>query len=188
MRKVSVFNQISIDGFFKTPNGDIRWLHQAGHDDEFMQFTSDNASGEYTLVFGRTTYETMAGFWPTPAAAEQFPEVARDMNRRPKIVFSKTLEKTSWSNTTIVKDDPATAIKAMKSGPGDAMVIMGSGSIVSQLTRAGLIDEYQILVLPVVLGEGKTMFDGAKKQLNLTLKKSRTFKNGRAFLVYEPKA
>jgi dihydrofolate reductase len=109
------------------------------------------------------------------------------MNSHPKIVFSKTLEKASWSNTTIVKDDPARH-QAMKSEPGGPMVIMGSGSIVSQLTRAGLIDEYQILVLPVVLGEGKTLFDGAKKQLSLTLTKSRTFKNGRAFLVYETKA
>ena len=68
------------------------------------------------------------------------------------------------------------------------MTIMGSGSIVSQLTQAGLIDEYQILVHPVVLGDGTTMFDGARRMLNLTLTKSRTFRNGKAFLVYQPKA
>ena len=187
MRKVSVFNQISIDGYFKTPSGDIRWMHQIDNDAEFMRFTNDNAAGEGTLVFGRTTYEMMAGFWPTPAAAEQFPEVARHMNSRAKVVFSKTLHKASWDNTTIVKDDPAAAIEKMKREPGDTMVIMGSGSIVSQLTRAGLIDEYQIMVLPVVLGDGKTMFDGTNKMMNMTLKRSRTFKNGKAFLVYEPK-
>jgi len=141
-----------------------------------------------TLVFGRTTYEMMASFWPTPAAAEQFPEVARNMNSRPKVVFSKTLQKASWVNTTIVKDDPALAIKKMKNEPGDTLVIMGSGSIVSQLSSAGLIDEFQIMVLPVVLGAGKTMFDGANKMLNMTLTNSRTFKNGKAFLVYKPKA
>ena len=188
MRKLSVFNQISIDGYFKTRSGDIRWMHQSDNDAEFMQFTNDNAAGGGTLVFGRTTYEMMAGFWPTPAAAEQFPEVARNMNSRPKVVFSKTLQKASWVNTTIVKDDPALAVKKMKNEPGDTLVIMGSGSIVSQLSSAGLIDEFQIMVLPVVLGAGKTMFDGANKMLNMTLTNSRTFKNGKAFLVYKPKA
>jgi dihydrofolate reductase len=188
MRKVSVFNQISIDGYFKTPSGDIGWMHQPDHDQEFAQFTNDNAAGEGTLVFGRNTYDMMASFWPTPAAAKQFPEVARHMNSRAKVVFSKTLQKASWDNTTIVKDDPVAAITKMKHEPGDTMVIMGSGSIVSQLTRAGLIDEYQIMVLPVVLGEGKTMFDGANQILNMTLTSSRAFKNGKAFLVYEPKA
>jgi dihydrofolate reductase len=108
------------------------------------------------------------------------------MNSRTKVVFSKTLQKASWDNTTIVKDDPAAAVEKMKHEAGDTMVIMGSGSIVSQLARAGLIDEYQIMVLPVVLGDGKTMFDGANKMMNMTLKRSRTFKNGKAFLVYEP--
>ena len=131
MRKVSVFNQISIDGYFKTPSGDIRWMHQTDNDAEFMRFTNDNAAGEGTLVFGRTTYEMMASFWPTPAAAKQFPEVARHMNSRAKVVFSKTLQKASWDNTTIVKDDPVAAIRKMKNGPGDPLVIMGSGSIVA---------------------------------------------------------
>ena len=188
MRKLSVFNQISIDGYFKTPSGDIQWMHRPDDsDEEFKRFSTDNAVAGGVLVFGRTTYETMASFWPTPAAAKQFPEVAEQMNRLPKVVFSKTLDKPSWNNTTVVKDDLVAAVKKMKSEPGEPMAILGSGSIVSQLTQAGLIDEYQILVLPVVLGEGKTMFDGAKKMLNMTLTKSRTFKNGKAFLVYEPR-
>jgi dihydrofolate reductase len=78
-------------------------------------------------------------------------------------------------------------VKKMKSEPGKPMAILGSGSIVSQLTQAGLIDEYQILMIPVVLGEGTTMFDGAGKTISLTLTRSRTFRNGKAFLVYEPK-
>ena len=188
MRKLSVFNQISVDGYFKTPSGDIRWMHQPDDDEEFKQFTTDNAVAGGVLVFGRKTYETMASFWPTPAAAEQFPEVAREMNRVPKVVFSKTLDKASWNNTTIVKGDLVAEVKKMKSEPGEPMAILGSGSIVSQLTQAGLIDEYQILVIPVVLGEGTTMFDGARKMMNLTLTKTRTFRNGKAFLVYEPKA
>ena len=143
--------------------------------------------GGGALLFGRTTYEMMASFWPTPAAAKQFPVVAKQMNSLPKVVFSRTLKKVSWNNTRLAKGDPVAEARRMKNEPGDQMVIMGSGTIVSQLMPAGLIDEYQFVVIPVVLGEGKTMFEGTR-MLNLTLTKSRTFRNGKAFLVYEPKA
>src|SRR6185436_19526824 len=103
MRKLTVFNQISVDGYFKTPSGDIGWMHrQDDGDEEFKKFSTDNAVAGGVLVFGRKTYETMAGFWPTPAAAKQFPGIAEQMNRLPKVVFSKTLDKPSWNNTTIV--------------------------------------------------------------------------------------
>ena len=186
MRKLSVFNQISVDGYFRTPDGDSAWMHQQDDDAEFKEFTAANARGGGVLLFGRTTYEMMAGFWPSPAAAEQFPVVAKQMNSLPKMVFSRTLKKASWNNTKLAKSDPATEVRKMKSEPGDQMVIMGSGTIVSQLAQAGLIDEYQFVVIPVVLGEGRTMFEGGNKMLNLKLTKSRTFRNGKAFLVYEP--
>ncbi len=188
MRKLSAFTQISVDGFFKTPSGDIRWMHQPGdEDEEFKQFTADNAVAGGTLLFGRKTYETMASFWPTPAAAEQFPDVAREMNRVPKVVFSKTLDTASWNNTTIVKGDLVAEVRKMKNQPGEPIAILGSGSIVSQLTQAGVMDEYQIMVIPIVLGEGTTAFDGVSRMMNLSLTSSRTFRNGKAFLVYEPK-
>jgi len=188
MRRLSVFEQVSVDGYFKTPSGDISWLHQTDNDDEeFKQFTRDNAAAGGVLVFGRRTYEVMANFWPTAAASEQAPDVARHMNRMPKVVFSKTLDQASWNNTTVVKADPVSAIKKMKREPGEPMTIMGSGTIVSQLTAAGLIDEYQILVIPIVLGEGTTMFEGAGKLMNLTLTDTRTFRNGKAYHVYQPK-
>lgn len=188
MRKLSVFNQVSVDGYFKTPSGDIRWMHQPDDDQEFRQFTIDNAVSGGMLVLGRKTYETMASFWPTPAAAEQFPEVAAEMNRLPKVVFSTTLDHPSWNNTTVIKSDPVAAVTRMKSQPGEPIAILGSGSIVSQLTQAGLIDEFQVLVIPIVLGDGTTMFAGARKMINLTLTNTRTFRNGKAFLVYQPQA
>src|SRR6187200_728962 len=141
MRKLSVFNQISIDGYFKTPDGDISWAHQPDNDEEFKEFTKGNALAGGVLVFGRKTYEMMESFWPTPKAAEQFPDVARQMNSLPKVVFSKTMENASWNNTTVVKGELGTVVREMKSEPGEPMTIMGSGSIVSQLTQAGLIDE-----------------------------------------------
>src|SRR6267142_2810886 len=186
MRKLIVFNQVSVDGYFKSSSGDMGWAHEQRDDPEFRDFISENASGGGVLIFGRKTYEMMASFWPTPAAAEQFPAVAKQMTRLQKVVFSKTLEKVTWSNTKLVKGNPATEIRKMKSEPGEQMVVMGSGTIASQLAQADLIDEYQLVVIPVVLGEGTTMFEGSKRKLPLTLIRSRTFRNGNAFLVYQP--
>jgi dihydrofolate reductase len=108
------------------------------------------------------------------------------MNSMPKVVFSRTLDKVSWSNTKLVKGDIASEIRKMKKQPGKGMAILGSGSIVSQLAPEGLIDEYQVVVNPVVLGKGRTMFDGIKEMLTLKLTKTRTFANGKVFLCYEP--
>jgi len=188
MRKLTVFNQVSLDGYFRTPDGDMSWAHQQDDDAEFRDFTASNASGGGVLVFGRKTYEMMVSFWPTPAAAKQFPVVAKQMNALPKVVFSKTLDKVTWSNTKLVKGSPAAELRKMKGEAGDQLVIMGSGTIVSQLAQADLIDEYQFVVVPVVLGEGRTMFEGSSKNLQLKLTKTRAFRNGRLFLVYQPKA
>ena len=103
-------------------------------------------------------------------------------------MFSRTLDKASWNNTKLVKGDMAAEIRKMKKEPGKDMAIMGSGSIVSQLAQEGLIDEYQIVVIPVVLGKGRTMFDGIKEKLSLKLTKTRTFGNGNVLLCYEPMA
>ena len=116
------------------------------------------------------------------------PAVAEGMNKLPKVVFSRTLDKASWNNTRLVKGDLATEVRKMKQEPGEDMVILGSGSIVSQLAQAGLIDEYQIVVKPVALGEGRTMFEGIKQKLSLKLTKTRAFTNGNVLLSYEPRA
>ena len=189
MRRLSVFNQISLDGYFRTPSGDVSWTHQLqGDDAEFRDFIAGNASGGGALMFGRKTYEMMASFWPTPAAAAQFPVVAEQMNLLPKLVFSRTLKAASWSNTTLLEGDLLGEVRRLKSEPGAPMAILGSGSLVAPLARAGLIDEYQMLVFPLVLGEGVTMFDGIGQRLVLKLKSTRTFRNGITFLVYEPSA
>lgn len=186
MRKIVVFNQISLDGFFVDRNGEMSWA-KAGNDEEFNAFTAENAKGGGTLIFGRITYELMAGFWPTPQAHEMFPVVAERMNNLQKVVFSRTLKKLTWNNARLVKEDALVAeIQKMRAEPGPAMVIMGSGTIVAQLAAQGLIDEYQIVQIPIVLGGGRTMFDGLDKQLRLKLVNSRTFRNGKVFLSYVP--
>lgn len=188
MPKLSVFNSESLDGYFTGPNGDLSWAHSANADDaEWAAFVAENAKGEGMLLFGRVTYEMMIAYWPTPAAAKNDPVVADRMNRAKKLVFSRTLDSVSWQNTTLVKTDPVAKIRELKQGTGPDMVILGSGSIVSQLAKAHLIDEYQVAVLPVVLGAGRTMFEGMGERLALKRTKARPFNNGNVFVCYEPK-
>lgn len=186
MRRVVAFEQVSLDGYFADKNGDMSWAHK--QDPEWNAFVASNASGEGALLFGRVTYELMASFWPTPAARERAPEVAEGMNRMPKVVFSRTLKNASWENTTLVKDELSAAVRNMKHESGPDMAILGSGSIVSQLAQEGLIDEFQIVVNPIVLGQGKSLFEGAQERLDLRLMNTRAFGNGNVVLTYEPKA
>ncbi len=188
MRKLIVFNHVSLDGYFVDANGDMSWAKASHQDAEWDAFVAGNASGGGVLVFGRITYELMAGFWPTPFAMETMPVVAEGMNNLPKIVFSRTLGLASWKNTTLAPGDPAVEIRKMKREPGEDMVILGSGSIVSQLAQAGLIDEYHVVVNPIVLGKGRTMFEGVKEKRSLKLTKTRAFGNGNVLLCYEPAA
>jgi dihydrofolate reductase len=181
---VSVFNHVSLDGYFTDQNGDMSWAHR-GDDPEWNAFAAENAKGEGVMLFGRVTYEMMASYWPTPAALEQYPIVAERMNNGPKVVFSRTLDKATWKNTKLVKSDPAGEVRKMKKARGGDMVIMGSGTIVSQLAQAGLIDEYQIVVDPIVLGQGRTLFEDLKNKVNLKRTKSRAFGNGNVFVCYE---
>lgn len=184
MRKLRVFNMVSLDGYICDAHGDMSWAHR--DDAEWVKFASENASGEAELLFGRVTYEMMAAYWPTPAALEAVPVVAERMNSKPKVVFSRTLETASWSNTKVVNGDIAAEVAKLKQEPGPDMVILGSASIVAQLTEARLIDEYQIVLVPIVLGSGKSMFDGVEDKVGLTLANDQTFSNGNVVLWYEP--
>jgi len=182
MARLIVYNGVSLDGFFSGAGGDLSWAHSS--DPEWRGFVEENAKGGGLLLFGRVTYELMASWWPTPPAAESFPVVAERMNNLPKVVFSRTLSKAAWSNTTLLKDLGA-EVRRMKRESERDMVIMGSGSIVSQLAQQGLVDEYQFVVYPVVLGKGRTMFDGLKERLPLKLARTRVFRNGNVLMCYE---
>jgi dihydrofolate reductase len=189
MAKLIVFNQISVDGYIADSHGDMSWA-KSPEDAEWNAFVAGNASGGGTLLFGRVTYDLMRSYWPTPLAAQQMPAVAERMNNRAKVVFSRTLDKPSWNNTTVMKGDLAAAVRQMKNDSAAGLAILGSASIVSQLAQERLIDEYQMAVIPIALGAGKspgkTMFEGMSDRLPLRLTKSRSFRNGNVFLCYEP--
>jgi len=184
MPKLMVFNSMSLDGFIADSQGDMSWAYK--QDDEWNSFVAGNASGRGVLLFGRKTYDMMAGYWPTPVAAQNSPVVAKRMNELQKIVFSRTMEKALWQNSTLLRGDPAEEVKGLKQQPGPDLVILGSASIVAQLSAARLIDEYQIALSPVLLGEGKSMFAQIGERLALKLASTRSFRNGNLFLIYHP--
>jgi dihydrofolate reductase len=188
MRKLIVFNHIALDGYFVGANSDFSWAQEGNDDAEYSAFVAENASGGGQLLFGRVTYELMASYWPTPIADQHNPAVAKGMNSMSKVVFSRTLNQALWNNTRLVTGDMVSEIRRMKAEPGPGMAILGSGSIVSQLALEHLIDEYQMMVDPVALGKGRTLFDGIQQKLALKLARTRTFKNGKVYLCYQPVA
>lgn len=183
MGKLSVFNFVSLDGYYKDANNKTDW-HQHGGKEE-SEFSEQGAQSDSILIFGRVTYEMMAGFWPTPMAHQMFAKVADGMNKSEKIVFSKTMKKAEWTNTKIVKGNIGEEIRKLKAGKKD-MTILGSGSIVTQLADEGLIDTYMFMVDPIAIGKGTSIFKGMKRQLNLKLISSRQFKSGVVLNQYEP--
>ena len=183
MRKLRVFNFVTLNGYFKGPNEDIGW-HRHGREEN--EYGAENLKSGGTLLFGRVTYEMMAGYWSTPMAIQNDPIVAEGMNKAEKIVFSRTLTKVEWNNTRLVKDDIVEEIKKMKRMPGNDMALLGSGSIVTQFAQEGLIDEYQIMVDPVALGDGTPLLKGIRHKLDLELISTRTFRSGVVLLCYRP--
>jgi len=178
-----VFNQVSVDGYFVDAKGDMSWAHK--HDPEWLAFVEGNASGEGSMLFGRVTYEMMAGYWPSPSAAQNNPQVAARMNSAEKMVVSNSLTNATWTNTRVIHGDPAEEVRKLKQELGQDIVMFGSGRLVATLAEEGLIDEYQIVVNPIVLGSGRTMFEGVKKRVALKLAKTRAFGNGNVVLWYE---
>ncbi len=187
MARLIVFNHVSIDGYFVDENNDMHWAHATKQDAEWNAFVAENASGNGALAFGRLTYEMMAGFWPSPIAASRDAALADRMNSLRKLVFSRTLDQASWSNTRLVKGEAVEQMRLIKQEPGAPDVaILGSGKLTASMAAAGLIDEFQVVVNPIVLGKGRTMFEGIPGRLGLRLTKSRAFGNGNVLLCYQP--
>jgi dihydrofolate reductase len=186
-RTLSAFMQISLDGYYCDARGDMSFAHKPPDDEEWQEFVEGNAGGGGMLLFGRVTYQLMANWWPTPMAAQAMPEVAARMNAMPKLVASRTLARADWVNTTLVKEDLAGALRRLKQDPGPDITILGSGSILTQVAEARLLDELQVVVNPVALGAGKALFAGVAERLHLTLARSREFRNGSVVLWYRPR-
>lgn len=181
-RKILFFNMMTLDGCFAAADGGLDWHHV---DQEFGEFANEQCSAQQILLFGRVTYEMMAGYWSSAAAVQGDPIVAGYMNRMPKIVCSRKLKQAAWANTRIVKD-AVTEVTALKKKKGPDLIIFGSANLASSLTAHRLIDEYRIMVNPLVLGAGRPLFPKMQETLPLRLLRTRVFRSGNVLLTYQP--
>ena len=183
MRKLVSFMVVTLDGYTEGPNGEFDWPNV---DDEFNEFAVSQLNDIDTLLFGRVTYEGMASYWPTPAANEDDPAVAGTMNSIPKVVFSATLDKADWENTTLIKGNVADAISELKQQPGKYLAVFGSSDFTVSLLEQGLVDELRVMVHPILLGAGKSLFTGLRNRVPLKLETTTTFSSGNVLLSYRP--
>jgi len=184
MRKIIVSNLVSVDGFFEAPGQSLDWF---SHGDDFFDYSVSMLDEMDTILYGSTTYKQMAAFWPTPQG-DVLPAIQQRMNSLRKVVISNTLEKAEWENSVILNGNIATEVNKLKQQPGKNIVILGSGEIVSALTHLRLIDEYRLLVNPVILGAGTPLFKGVHNRLNLQLLQTKTLSSGTIILYYAPAA
>ncbi len=184
MRKITMLNRISLDGYYAGLNGEIDWFI---HDPEVDKAAHEMIQPD-TILFGRLTYQMFEAYWPPVAqdveAAPEARRTADELNRMTKVVFSRTLADVTWANSVLIEDDPVTHLAALRQQAGGDFTIFGSGSLVRQLANAGLIDAYLVIVTPVVLGVGKPLFEGIARS-SLKLVDTRNFRSGNVLLYYE---
>ncbi len=180
MRRLIMWNLVTLDGFFEGPVAwDIDW-HEYAWGDELERFSIEQLRSADLLLFGRVTYEGMAAHWPSATG-----EIADFMNDVPKIVFSRTLDKTEWNNARLIKENAVEEVRRLKRQPGKDMLIFGSADLSSTLMAHELIDEYRLCVAPVVLGDGNPLFKHTERRMKLTLIEARPLRTGGVILRYE---
>jgi dihydrofolate reductase len=177
-----MWNLITLDGFFE---GSVSWdlrFHESVWGGELERISIEQLGAADRLIFGRVTYEGMAAYWQTATG-----QVADFMNRLPKIVFSRTLERADWRNSTLVKGDAAAEVAALKRQGEGLSLVFGSADLSATLLRHGLFDEVRLIVAPVVLGDGRPLF-GRGVEAKLELLESRPLSSGGVILRYQPAA
>jgi len=187
MRKVILQEFLSIDGLASGPNGSVDFVPASN--------SGDKGFGERQIAFmdsidaillGRVTYEMFAGYWPNATSGDDKP-FADKINATPKVVFSNTLKRAPWgtfNEARIVKGNASDEVAKLRQASGKGMVIWGSLSLARSLMSDGLIDQYELIVCPVVLGEGKRLFPETNASLDITLLNSKSFERGSVLLTY----
>ena len=180
MRKVFFQMFVSADGFIDGPKGawDIDW-HVVG--DGFQDYVSDMMESIDAILLGRKTYEGFSQYWATSTEPE-----AAAMNGLPKIVFSRTLTKTEWSNSRLVQCDAAEEVARLKQEGGKDLAIFGSNDLAASLAQQGLIDEFRLFVNPVILGGGTSVLSHVKDRISLNLVSAKPLWDGVVLLTYVP--
>ncbi len=184
MGQLIFFNMISLDGFFEDKNKELDW-HNVN--EEFNEFAIEQLNSADNLIFGRKTYEIMAKYWPTKQAVSNDPIIAERMNGIKKNVFSKTLEKTNWENTSLFSDKTVKVVSEIKKSSKKNVLIFGSANLSKTLIQNGLIDLYRIMVNPIILCNGNPLFSDLENQIELKLTNVKSFKSGNVLMEYQPK-
>ena len=181
MRKLVMWNLITLDGFFEgSKSWEIEW-HNYAWGDELERLTTEQLKTVGALLFGRVAYQGMAGYWST-----QKGEIADFMNNLPKIVFSRTLEKADWNNTKLIRDNGAEEVAKLKQQPGKDLFVFGSANLSSSFIQNSLFDEYRLCVVPVILGSGNPLFKTSAQMTKLKLLEAKPLTTGGVILRYEP--
>ena len=187
MRNVILSMNMTLDGFIEGPDGDLEWMRI---DDELWADVNERLRTVDTALFGRVAYQGFAEYWPAAATNPSSPpnEVAfaRWIEKTPKIVFSRTLEKVEWQNSRLVKGGIAEEIAALKRQSGKDILMFGGAEIAAAFMAAGLIDDYRVTVYPIVLGKGKALFKKVTDKINLRLLSAKRFESGAVGLRYQP--
>jgi dihydrofolate reductase len=186
MRKVKLQMQLSIDGFVAGPNGEMDWMTW-NWDDELKQYVTDLTEPVDTILLGRNMPEGFIGYWKTVAANPEDPQYpfGKKMYDTHKVVFTKTLEASTWENTVLAKGDITEEVNKLKNQKGGDIIAYGGANFVSNLIKHNLVDEYQLFINPVVLGDGMAIFKDVQQRLNLKLIKVTPFSCGIVAMVYE---
>jgi len=179
MRRVIVSEFVSLNGVVEDPS----WSIQFGSEEQ-DKFKFDELAASDALLLGRVTYDGFAAAWPQ--MAEQTGEYGAWMNGYPKYVVSTTLEQAEWNNSTIIKENVSEEISRLKQQPGKDILVFGSGDLVNTLLEHDLIDEYRLMIFPVVVGSGKRLFSDGIDTTVLRLADTRTFGSGVVVLTYQP--
>ncbi|HZM56894.1 MAG TPA: dihydrofolate reductase family protein [Acidimicrobiales bacterium] len=183
MRKIASFIFISLDGFYEGPGGELDWPNV---DAEFNDFAVRQLDDADTLGFGRATYEHMAAYWPTEQAMVNDPAITSRMNDKEKLVFSRTLADPTWSRTTAVRGEAVEHIPDLAAAPGREILVIGSAHLTADLVQAGILDELRIMIFPIVLGQGRSLFEDLTRRISLELLRLRQFDSGNILLTYRP--
>lgn len=176
MSRLKLKMEVSADGFVGRPDGDVSWVFESGFDEGLTEHVVDLISNADAHLMGRVLYHDMAAHWP-----EHPDEFGVPMNAIPKIVFSSTLRDPAWGPTTVLAGDPVAEVERLKAEAGGDLLVHGGSRLAGTLSAAGLIDEYNLMLRPVALGEGLPLFTTLTP---LTLQEARTFPNGVVALMY----
>ncbi len=186
MRRIVVSEFISLDGVIEDPGGSEHTEHGGWSfkfsDPEGMKFKLDEVTAAEALLLGRVTYEGFAAAWPGMKDDVGF---AEKMNSMPKYVVSRTLSHGDWNNTTVLSGDVAEEVRALKAQDGGEILVNGSGTLIRELIAHDLIDEYRLMVFPIVLGTGKRLFEDAPGAPVLKLSDLKRLGSGTLILTYE---